>query len=139
MLLYFIPEIREAALRAQFGRAMFSTRERRMLPELGYLFHRIDTISRYAMLFPAKELTSGTSGMTRLEAWAPSAFISLLSSMPEAERFQILDGSPAAVDSPRRPEAFYRFLVYQLDNELAEGGTGKSGLLDSLSGADFVR
>jgi hypothetical protein len=139
LLLYFIPEIREAALRAQFGRAMFSTRERSMLSELGYLFHRIDNISRYAMLFQTTEPTGGTSAVTRMEAWAPSTFISLLSAMPEAERFQILDGSPAAVDSPRRPEAFYRFVVYQLDNELTAGGTGKSGLFDSLNGADFVR
>lgn len=50
--------------------------------------------------------------------------------MKEAERFQVLDGSPAAVDSPRRPEAFYRFLMYHLDNNI--------GGLDSLGGMDFV-
>ena len=56
--------------------------------------------------------------------------------MPEAEQLQILDGSPAAVDSPRRPEAFYRFLAHQLDKELSVSLHSK--VMDSLSGIDFV-
>lgn len=133
MLCYFIPELREAALKSQIGQSLISPKEQGLLTELGYLFHRIETLARCASIVPANQ---GENVMTRVEAWAPLSFISCLSTMPEAERFQILDGSPAAVDSPRRPEAFYRFLMYQLDNEINRGRSG--GLLDSLSGIDFV-
>lgn len=56
--------------------------------------------------------------------------------MTEAERNQILDGSPAAVDPPRRPEAFYRFMLYQLDSELSRNRS--TSIVDNLSGVDFV-
>lgn len=133
LLLYFIPEVREAALKNQLGQALLSPRDYGLVTELGYLFHRIDTLARCSTLFPSNE---GSSVMTRIEAWAPMSFISYLSTMPEADRFQILDGSPAAVDAPRRPEAFYRFLMYQLDNEINRGRS--NGLLDSLGGVEFV-
>jgi hypothetical protein len=135
LLLFFIPELREAALNAQFGPALVSARDRSLVSEIGFLFHRIESIARFGMLFAAP---AGVSSMTRLDAWAPSAVISLLTTMPEAERFQILDGSPAALDSPRRPESFYRFLMYQIENELGGDEPTAMGLLDSLSGTDFV-
>ena len=56
--------------------------------------------------------------------------------MPEAEQLQILDGSPEAVDLPRRPEAFYRFLAHQLDREIS--GQAQEGSVDKLLGIDFA-
>ena len=72
----------------------------------------------------------------RMDAWAPLSFISFLSTMTEAERNQILDGSPAAVDPPRRPEAFYRFMLYQLDSEIRRNRS--TSIVDTISGVDFV-
>jgi len=104
-----------------------------LAPELGFLYHRIEDLARFACTFP---VTQGEStGIARLQAWAPSNFISCLTSMPEAEQLQILDGSPAAVDMPRRPEAFYRFLLYQLDKELTSDNGSR--LMDPLGGVDF--
>lgn len=130
MLLYLIPEMKNnVAVEAAAERSYFQTaKERSILPELGFLFHRIDSLSRNAMLSPG---STGSSSLARVGAWAPSNFISCLKAMPEAEQLQILDGSPAAVDVPRRPEAFYRFLLYQIDKE-----TNKS--LDPLGSMDFV-
>lgn len=128
MLLYFIPEVKAAVMP---GIDKPSTR---LLPELAALFHRIDGLSRYAMLFPEK---AADSVLARVGAWAPTSFISYLSTMPEAEQLQILDGSPAAVDAPRRPEAFYRFLLYQLSKETS-GKNSSQSFLDSLGGMSFV-
>lgn len=133
LLFYFIPELREATLKTQLSPTLSSPRDHGLVMELGYLFHRIDMISRLGPIFQAVE---GTSDFIRIEAWSPASFISFISTMSEAERFQILDGSPAAVDPPRRPEAFYRFLMYQLDSEINRGRP--SGLLDALGGIDFV-
>jgi PAB-dependent poly(A)-specific ribonuclease subunit 2 len=134
LLLYFIPEIRDAANQAQIGSASTSPKDQPMLTELGYLFYRIDAISRYAYIYPANEGIVSTT--PRIDAWAPLSFISFLSTMAEAERNQILDGSPAAVDPPRRPEAFYRFMLYQLDNEIRRSRS--TSIVDTLSGVDFV-
>ena len=135
LLLYFIPELREAALGSQVGRALLPSREHQsLISEIGYLFHRIEGLAKFALLFPAEE---GSSSMARVGSWAPTSFLSCLATMPDAERFQILDGSPAAFESQRRPEAFYRFLMYQLDNEIGQG-SGTGGLLDSLGGMSFV-
>ena len=136
LLLFFVPEIREAALRHQRG----VDGSDGLLTELGFLFHRIDCLARQALLFPAED---GVTAMTALDAWAPSSFISCLAATPEAERFQILDGSPAAMDPPRRPEAFYRFLMYQLDTEIQKGtkstaSSSSSSLIDSLCATSFV-
>jgi len=134
MLLYFIPEFREAALLSQVGKSLTPFREQQaLITEIGYLFHRIESLARYAMLFPTEE---GITTMTRVEAWAPTSFLSSLITIPEVVRFQILDGSPAAVESQRRPEAFYRFLMYRLDNEISEGKSTRT--LDSLGGMNFV-
>ena len=62
----------------------------------------------------------------------------------------LLDGSPAAVEHARRPEAFYRFLIHHLDKELpfpkgpsityssiaTASENGK--LIDCLQGIDFI-
>lgn len=134
LLLYFFPEIRDAAHKAQMGSASSSPKEQPMLTELGYLFYRIDAISRYAYIYPAND--GAATATARIDAWAPLSFLSFLSTMTEAERNQILDGSPAAVDPPRRPEAFYRFMLYQLDSEISRSRS--SSVVDSLSGIDFV-
>ena len=137
LLLYFIPEIRDAANKAQLASATASPKDQPMLTELGYLFYRIDSLSRYAYIYPANEgITAAATTTPRIEAWAPLSFISFLSTMTEAERNQILDGSPAAVDPPRRPEAFYRFMLYQLDSEISRNRS--NSIIDTLSGTDFV-
>lgn len=145
LLLYFIPEFRTAALNSQYigrpsksltgtGSSISRDSDRQgLLTEIGYLFHRIESLSRYALLFPTRE---GITTMKRVEAWCPTSLLSFLATMPEADRFQILDGSPAAVNSPRRPEAFFRFLMYQLGNEMDHGA--HAGLLNDLGGIDFV-
>lgn len=131
MLLYLIPEINIAAAKAQFSDR--STRERSLLPEIGYVFHRIDGLAKYATIFPCN---NGREAMTHVGTWAPLNFVSCLIAMPEADQLQILDGSPAAVDMPRRPEAFYRFLLYQIDKELMK--TSGTKLIESLGGINFI-
>ena len=132
LLLYFVPEVRAALLGAQCNEKLLSSRayEKALSPELGFIFHQVECLSRYGLLHPGKSLKP------RIGAFVPTNFLTALSTMPEAEQLQILDGSPAAVDTPRRPEAFYRFLAYQLDKELAKSNETK--LMDSLHGIDFV-
>ena len=138
MLIYFLQNVRSALFSDPFlDKALVPSMDRKnpmfekyLLPELGFVFHRIDNLSRYAMLFPAS-----AGGLVRVEAWAPNNFIAYLAALPEAEQLQILDNSPAAVDSPRRAEAFYRFLLYQLDKEV---GSDDSRLLDKIGGMSFV-
>lgn len=136
LLLYFIPEIRAAVLSAQIDDKTLSSKsyEKALSPELGFIFHQIESLSKYGLLHPLK---AGSSPLSpRVGAWMPSHFLTALSTMPEAEQLQILDGSPAAVDPPRRPEAFYRFLAYQLDKEQSKNTETK--LMDSLLGIDFL-
>lgn len=130
MLLYCIPETRMLMLRAQTAeRANATWNDKSLTPEIGFLFHRIDSLTRTGLIFP-----SSFPGKTvRLEAWAPMNFMSSLASTPEAEQLQILDGSPAAADLPRRAEAFYRFLLYQIDKEVVRGKP-----MDSFGGIDFT-
>jgi PAB-dependent poly(A)-specific ribonuclease subunit 2 len=133
MLLYCIPEMRNAMLDLQTAeRVNITWREKMMAPEIGFLFHRINALVQYALIYPSN-LPSKTP---RLEAWAPMNFISCLASSPEAEQLQILDGSPAAVDMARRAEAFYRFLLYQIDKETTKGTSSK--VMDSFGGMDFT-
>ena len=133
LLLYFIPEVRDMAFNSSLSER--SIRERTLIPELSMLFHRIENISSFAATFATEG--SSKSKFAQVGAWAPYNFISCLSTMPEAEQLQILDGSPEAVEIPRRPEAFYRFLLYQLDKE-AERNFSGSRLMDSLSGISFT-
>jgi PAB-dependent poly(A)-specific ribonuclease subunit 2 len=134
LLLYFIPEIRTAMLEGQYDDRtvqMSKSSDRNLVAELGCLFHRIESLSRTGLLFQ-----DTSADVSRIEPWAPINFISCLTAMPEAEQLQILDGSPAAIDTPRRPEAFYRFILYQLDKEGEKSSTPK--LMDSLGGIDFT-
>jgi PAB-dependent poly(A)-specific ribonuclease subunit 2 len=143
--------MRTAALAAQFSdEKALGTKayEKSLVPELGFLFDQMDCLSRYGLLYPSKDYRSfgqqPHSFRPRIGAWVPSNILTFLSTMPEAEQLQVLDGSPAAVDRPRRPESFYRFLAYQLDKELsaittpAKNQEPKVKLMDSLSGVDFL-
>jgi PAB-dependent poly(A)-specific ribonuclease subunit 2 len=130
MLLYCIPETRMLMLRAQTAeRANATWKDKSLTPEIGFLFHRIDALARTGLIFPS----SFPGKMVHLEAWAPMNFMSCLASTPEAEQLQILDGSPAAADMPRRAEAFYRFILYQIDKEAVRGKP-----MDSFGGIDFT-
>lgn len=131
MLFYLLPELRRAATSANC--LQNSSPANSIISDLGFLFHRIDSLGRFALLFPA----SGSPIKANVGAWAPTNFISGLVSMPEAEQLQILDGSPAAVDPPRRPEAFYRFLLYQVEKEAGKQRPSARSL-DSVCGMDFV-
>ena len=133
MLLYTIPETRRAMLQMQTtDRVNASWKDKTLIPEIGFLFHRIESLSRFGLIYPS----SIPGNSPRLEAWAPGNFVSCLASTPEAEQLQILDGSPAAVDMARRTEAFYRFLLYQIDKETVKGPTSK--VMDSFCGMDFA-
>eukprot|EP00980_Cylindrotheca_fusiformis_P010035 scaffold2214_cov139-Cylindrotheca_fusiformis.AAC.32 len=136
LLLYFVPEIRSAVLAAQLLDMVGSARpfEKSLSPELGFVFHQIESLSSFALLHPVQP--NGNATRPRIGAWFPSNFLTTLATMSEAEQLQILDGSPAAVDPPRRPEAFYRFMAYQLDKELSKNTETK--LMDSLHGLDFL-
>ena len=47
----------------------FSLKEKSLVAELGYLFHRIESLSRFGMIFPSN---GDETCMSRLGAWAPS-------------------------------------------------------------------
>lgn len=108
LLLYFHPEIRSAVLAAQYSDGLWSAKgyEKALSPELGFVFNQIESLSRFGLVHPVK--ANSDPLRRRIGAWIPSNFLTALSTMPEAEQLQILDGSPAAVDPQRRPEAFYR-------------------------------
>lgn len=76
---------------------------RNVKDELAHVFHRIDRLSALALI-------SGGVG-----AWAPLNYLAALQANTEADRLQILDGSPAAVD--KKAQAFFRFLLYQIEHE----------------------
>lgn len=136
LLLYFIPECRSLMLEAQFNDRSVSaskSSDRNLIAELGFLFHRIESLARAGLI-----ASNSSSAPSRIEPWAPLNFLSCLSAMPEADSLQILDRSPAAVDTPRRPEAFYRFMLYQIDNEAGTCKGSASKLMDNLNGIDFT-
>ncbi|CAJ1934316.1 unnamed protein product [Cylindrotheca closterium] len=136
LLLYFVPEIRSAVLNAQVPEKSWSSTafENALSPELGFLFHQIESLYSCALSHPSKP--NSNQLRPKLRTWVPSNFLTAMAGMPEAEQLQVLDGSPAAVDPPRRPEAFYRFIAYQLDKELSRNSEKK--LMDSLHGLDFM-
>lgn len=142
LLFYFIPEVRAAVLAAQFNDEALETKayEKALSPELGFVFHQIESLARFALLYPTMETSNVKERKHRpkIGAWIPSNFLTFVSTMGEAEQMAVLDDSPAAVDLPRRPESFYRFLAYQLDKELCSSFSEESKLMDSLNGLDFL-
>lgn len=155
LLFYFIPEVRAVVLAAQFNDQALGTKayEKALSPELGFLFHQVECLSRFGLLYPTMESSNIKERIhePKIGAWIPSNFLTFLSTMGEAEQMAVLDDSPAAVDLPRRPESFYRFLAYQLDKELCSSSSTllcpsskaktivtESKLMDSLNGLDFL-
>ena len=155
LIFYFIPEVRAAVLAAQFHDQALNTKayEKALSPELGFLFHQVESLSSFGLLYPTIEspIAKERKHLPKIGAWIPSNFLTFLSTMGEAEQMAVLDDSPAAVDLPRRPESFYRFLAYQLDNELCSSSStllppsskvkailSESKLMDSLNGLDFL-
>lgn len=130
ILLYFIPEVYRTAWHTSiFDRQV---NDKSILPELAILFHRIESISRYGIMYSTE-----SGSLTHIGVWAPLSFLSCLSTMPEAEQLQVLDGSPEAIPTPRRTEAFFRFLLYQLDKEAARTSSSRK-TLDSICGISFL-
>jgi PAB-dependent poly(A)-specific ribonuclease subunit 2 len=145
LLFYFVPEVRQAALSSQFidkysVSSVQKSYDRALTPELGFVFHQIESLSRFGLLYPSKSQKALLR--PRIGTWTPTNFLSFLATMVEAEQLQVLDSSPSAVDLPRRPESFYRFLAYQMDKELdilaGSSRASISKLMDSLNGLDFV-
>jgi len=135
LLLYFVPEIRNAMLSSQLSsnisrcmstsnsmekknRSQVSTDGALLSAELGFLFHQIESIGANAMSYPKAPGDNKDCSTPVVGAFVPSNFLSALSILPEASALALLDGEAAAVEVARRPEAFYRFLVYHLDREL---------------------
>lgn len=156
LALYFVPEIQNSILESQQKIFTLEIRGKKnkvasmLSGELGFLFDQINDISSHAMCH------SKPSGMQEdpckpiLGTFVPSNFLSAFVTMQEASSLALLDDSPAAAEKARRPEAFYRFVLHQLDKELAylsENGrntrqTGKktitSKVIDNLQGIDSV-
>jgi PAB-dependent poly(A)-specific ribonuclease subunit 2 len=123
VLMYFIPEIRASLLREQFEHRIFSedcnikknstnnfTQPKigALSAELGFLFHQMDSLSNFSLTTPNKDVG----------AWQPSNFFATFSLLPEAAALALLDSSSTAVKLPKRIEAFYRFLVLHLNQEM---------------------
>lgn len=136
LMLYFVPELARTVLGTQYNENLSSSRgyEKALTPELGFVFHQIESLAQIGLMHPPRPGDEPTRA--RIGAWMPSNFLSALATMPEAEQLQILDTSPAAVDPPRRPEAFYRFILYQVEKEISKNSDTR--LLDSLCGLDFI-
>jgi Ubiquitin carboxyl-terminal hydrolase len=132
LLLYFNPALRSTIFMNQFNDRLLTSRQTTIVPELSFLFHQMESLSRLAYSYSTSLPYRGP----RVRAWVPTNFLGSLTSTPEAQQLQILDGSPAAVDVSRRPEAFYLFLLYQIDKELSKPAEPKP--VDSLHGTDFV-
>ena len=132
LLLYFNQALRSTIFSHQFNEKLLASRQAFIIPELSFLFHQMESLSRLAFSYQTSLPYQGP----RVRAWVPTNFLASLTSTAEAQQLQILDGSPAAVDLPRRPEAFYLFMLYQIDKELSKISEPKR--LDSLHGTDFV-
>lgn len=99
--------------------------------ELGCVFHQIDSLSKYARIYPDESV------MTKVGAFVPANLLASFASMPEADALALLDGNPAAVERARRPEAFLRFLLHHLHKEVS-AKKGGSKIIDTLHGFTFV-
>ena len=116
-----------------------------LITELGFLFHQIESISCHAHVYPA-----WSEVRPILSAFVPTTLLSTLSISSEVMALALLDGSPAAVEHARRPEAFYRFLIHHLDKELPfpkgpsvayssiATACENEKLIDCLQGIDFI-
>ena len=167
LVLYFIPELRASLLREQYNLRNFERRPTAagapcsvLCAELGFVFNQVDSLANYAGLSLEDNVDVG--------AFSPVNFLSNFAILPEAAALALLDGSSTAVKLPRRIEAFYRFLVHHLNQEIeintptvstptknmsVKGGGGggvgggapnsstgenSGGVVDDLQGFDFT-
>jgi len=142
MLLYFIPEIRAAALRSQALNSKMAiqsgTGDRRerisITTELGLLFHLLESLSANGAAFPDAEINP----------CVPSNIVSSLLLLPEATNLALLDGVAGATEIAKRPEALYRFIMHYMDKEIEQSSdansdpTSHSSLIDPIQGINFV-
>ena len=84
--------------------------------ELAYIFYQIEMLSSHALIYPIVE---DGPDEAQPRAFGPSNLLTLLTTLPEANQLQILDNAVVPIETARRPEAFYRFLVHHLDGELS--------------------
>jgi hypothetical protein len=138
VLMYFVPELRASLLREQFQHRIFEDDAKAVAggvgapkfgalsAELGFLFHQMDSLSNFSLTTPDKDVG----------AFSPANFFATFSLLPEAAALALLDGSSTAVKKPRRIEAFYRFLVLHLDQEMVPEADGMR-VVDSLQGFSF--
>lgn len=106
--------------------------------ELAYIFYQIEMLSSHALVYPVIE---DGPDEPQPHAFSPSNLLTLLTTLPEANQMQILDNAVVPIETARRPEAFYRFLVHHLDGELStDRSSRKSGtpkLIDSTQGFNY--
>lgn len=136
MMLYFVAEAKSALLQAQADSKLFSSKTIEQAPplstELGMLFHQIDSLSENGLVYAGDGLQPCVS------AFVPTNFLTTFTTLQEAEQLALLDDNPAVVDKARRPEAFYRFLLYHLDKEFAKASNGETQPFDSVHGISFL-
>ncbi|CAN0514712.1 unnamed protein product, partial [Ectocarpus sp. 12 AP-2014] len=109
--LYFVPEVREAALREQYNPLHYSPMSGRATSglscELGFLFHQ---------LAGAKDMEA------KHRSCQATNFLRAFKEVPEVLALGLLEDpqSKRAIGLPRRVEALHRFLLSQLDKEAKE-------------------
>ena len=79
-----------------------------VFPELGLLFHLMESLSANGMIQQCNNNQSKNGG--QVKAFIPSNFISAFAMLPEATNLALIDGVAGSAEIARRPEAFYRFL-----------------------------
>ena len=115
-----------------------------MTAELAYIFYQIEMLSSHALIHPIVE---DGPDEAQPRAFSPSNLLTLLTTLPEANQLQILDNAVVPIETARRPEAFYRFLVHHLDGELSPDTCTSKGsrkissntpkLIDSTQGFNY--
>ncbi|KAL7549462.1 hypothetical protein ACHAWF_012729 [Thalassiosira exigua] len=140
-LLFFVGEIREAALGLQLrGREMvmgeggmvLGSRGASITAELGRLFHWMKCLSVGSIVHP------GDGGGAQVRAFAPLNFLAAFTELPEATNLALVDGVAGSAEIARRPEAFYRFLMQYIDRELGQIVSQRGSLVDRLQGLTFI-
>ena len=107
-----------------------------MTAELAYIFYQIEMLSSHALIYPIVE---DGPDEAQPRAFSASNLLTLLTTLPEANQLQILDNAVVPIETARRPEAFYRFLVHHLDGELGSRKISSSApkLIDSTQGFNY--
>ena len=98
-------------------------------------------LSSHALIYPVIE---DGPDEPQPRAFSPSNLLTLLTTLPEANQLQILDNAVVPIETARRPEAFYRFLVHHLDGELSTDKSSRKSnstpkLIDATQGFNYSR